>query len=173
MLATNEDWIELKKEIEKDRGLAEIFLLDYEERLKKYSKDKEEFLSQSKGHGSGGRGNLPGDPTASAAMASAAYDEKQEDYYWLKAVEIVQRGLGEKKNMFLKIRRKLYREFPSTRSRGWVTPTQSRFSDAIERRFFDNAKWVSESTVKRYWKGLVQSVVDIRMRLVKKKEVKH
>lgn len=123
-------------------------------------------LAKRRNDSGGGGGSMPGAPTEQAAVASISYDERHDEYYWLKAVEVVQRVIGERKSIFLACRREADRRNSHVRGqRPWVAMTQMLFVQAIERRFFDSGSWISEKTIRRYWQELIAKVVDIHLRL--------
>ena len=167
MLVSNEEWSELQQGIEEDKKTASEYLLHYAEKLKEYKAAKADELSKGKSEG-GGHGSMPGAPTEQAAVASVAYDEKHDAYYWLKAVEVVQWAIGERKSIFLACRREAekYNEHVKGQ-RPWVVMTQMLFVQAIERRFFDSGNWISDYTVRKYWHEIIAKVVDIHLRLKK------
>lgn len=167
MLATNEDWDSLQKDIEKDKKTAEEYLLHYTVKMAEYKLRKAGALARNRGE-SGGGGNMPGAPTEQVAVASISYDERHDEYYWLKAVEVVQRVIGERKSIFLACRREADRRNSHARGqKPWVITTQMLFVEALGERFFDSGQWVSECTVRRYWRDIVSKVVDIHLRLKK------
>ncbi len=149
MLASNEEGMAVIKEIESDRRTAERYLLHYHQLLKEYEEERRRVVDGEPvvdaGQPSvmsafpeggkvenvgGGRGNLPGSPTERKALKAVAYDERQEAYTWLKAVEIVQRSLGERKNIFIEIRRSAETKAMEVKLQGrpgWVTCCQIGF----------------------------------------------
>ena len=168
MLVSNEEWSELQQAIDLDKRMASDYLLHYDEKLREYKERKKDALSVKRSEG-GGHSSQPGAPTEQAAIASIAYDEKHDEYYWLKAVEFLQRSMGERKSMFLKCRREADRQLAKAKGhKPWVTLTQTLFTSAIEKRFFDNGNWISERTVRTYWQSMCSRVVDIHLRLIKK-----
>ena len=167
MLVSNEEWSELQQAIDLDKRMASDYLLHYDEKLREYKERKKDALSAKRSEG-GGHSSQPGAPTEQAAIASIAYDEKHDEYYWLKAVEFLQRSMGEHKNMFLRCRREVDRRNEKAKGqKAWVDQTQTLFVDALERRFFDNGQWVSGRTVRRYWHEIIMKAVDIHLRLKK------
>lgn len=167
-MVSKDEWSELQSAIDADRRKASEMLLHYEQKLADYKAQKEDDLSRNKPHG-GGHGSMPGAPTEAEAVASVSYDEKHDEYYWLKAVEIVQKAIDERKSMFLKCRREADRQLAKAKGhKPWVTLTQTLFTSAIEKRFFDNGNWISERTVRTYWQSMCSRVVDIHLRLIKK-----
>ena len=168
MLATNDDWDNLQKDIENDKKTAEVYLLHYPDRLKEYRMRKAGALAKRRNDSGGGGGSMPGAPTEQAAVASISYDERHDEYYWLKAVEVVQRVIGERKSIFLACRREADRRNSHARGqKPWVITTQMLFVEALGERFFDSGQWVSERTVRRYWRDIISKVANIHLRLKK------
>lgn len=189
MLASNEEGMAVIKEIESDRRTAERYLLHYHQLLKEYEEDRRRavegepivdagqplvmvpFSDPEKGrveNVGGGRGNLPGSPTESKALKAVAYDESQEAYTWLKAVEIVQRSLGERKNIFIEIRRDAEKEAMENKGQGrpgWVTYCQMKYQAAMEERFLEGAHYVGARTIREWWGQLVGKVAAVRARI--------
>ena len=189
MMASNEEGMAVIKEIESDRRTAERYLLHYHQLLKEYEEDRRRavegepivdagqplvmvpFSDPEKGrveNVGGGRGNLPGSPTESKALKAVAYDDRQEAYTWLKAVEIVQRSLGERKNIFIEIRRGAETKAMEAKAQGrpgWVTYCQMQYQAAMEERFLEVGRHVSEGTIKLWWGQIVGRVADVHARL--------
>jgi len=183
MLASIEEGLAIIREIDADRRTAERYLLHYPELLKEYEEVRrvavngeplvdagqtpilEKVREENTG---GGRCNLPGNPTEEKALKAVSYDEKQEAYTWLKAVEIVQRSLGERKNIFIEIRRKAEAQAMEARGQGrpaWVVYCQMHYQEAIAERFLDGCRYVSEKTIRTWWGQLVDRVADVHARL--------
>ena len=80
-----------------DRELAEMYLLRYPTMLADYERNKRVLsglsIRPADENVGGGRSNIPGHPAEAAAIRSVDYD-CNDMYRWLKAVEIVERGLG-------------------------------------------------------------------------------
>lgn len=187
MLASNEEGMAVIKEIESDRRTAERYLLHYHQLLKEYEEgrrravegepivdaEQPSVMSAFPEGGrvenvGGGRGNLPGSPTESKALKAVAYDESQEAYTWLKAVEIVQRSLGERKNIFIEIRRDAEKEAMGNKGQGrpgWVTYCQMKYQAAMEERFLESAHYVGARTIREWWGQLVGKVAAVRARI--------
>ncbi len=189
MLASNEEGMAIIREIESDRRTAERYLLHYPQLLKAYEENRRvavdgepvvdagqppvmvPFSDPEKGkeeNVGGGRGNLPGNPTEVKALQMVTYDEKQEAYAWLKAVEIVQKSLGERKNIFIEIRRNAEEKGMESRGQGrpgWVVYCQMHYQAAMEERFLEGARYVSEKTIKTWWGQLVSKVADVHARI--------
>ena len=121
LLATNEEAIYVTDSITEDKRLAEYYLLNYETELKKYELAKEEFISYQENKDEnigGGRSSITSNPTEKAVLLTEQFNKSYEGYRWLKAVEIVQRGLGERKNIFIKARREAERIACIAQARG-------------------------------------------------------
>jgi hypothetical protein len=189
MLASIEESLAIIREIDADRRTAERYLLHYPELLKDYEAARRvvvdgepvvdvgqppvmvSFSDPEKGREEnvgGGRSNLPGNPTEARALKAAAYDEKQDAYTWLKAVEIVQRSLGERKNIFIEIRRKAEAQAMEARVQGrpgWVVYCQMHYQAAIAERFLDSARYVGERTIREWWGQLISRVAAVHARI--------
>lgn len=101
-------------------------------------------------------------------MKSVSYDEKQDAYTWLKAVEIVQRSLGERKNIFIEIRREAEAQAMEARVQGrpgWVVYCQMHYQAAIAERFLDSAGYVGERTIREWWGQLISRVAAVHARI--------
>lgn len=121
MLVNVEEAIAVKNSIAADRKRAEYYLLNYDSELQKYRDAKQEYLEFTENHDDnvgGGKSNMTGAPTERTVLKSIAFDDTYEPYRWLKAVEIVQRGLGERKNIFIRVRREAERNNLYTIDRG-------------------------------------------------------
>ena len=187
MLASNEEGMAVIKEIESDRRTAERYLLHYRQLLKEYEEDRRRAVEGEPivdaeqpsvmsafpeggrvDNVGGGRSNLPGSPTESKALKAVGYDESQEAYTWLKAVEIVQRSLGERKNIFIEIRRDAEKEAMGNKGQGrpgWVTYCQMKYQAAMEERFLEGAHYVGARTIREWWGQLVGKVAAVRARI--------
>ena len=164
MLIEKNDDVEITDYINARRPRAEYYLLNYDAELKLYEQGKAEFLSRNPPideNVGGGRPNLPGAPTERKALQSVGYDEKHDAYYWLKAVEISWKGLSDRKKLFLDIRRQADKE----QGARWVTFTQMRYLEAIEKRYIIRDPWVSDETIRRWWYGIVRRTVEIYLAL--------
>lgn len=157
-------------DMKRDREIARDYLLAYDTRLAEYNRRKEEELSvhPRAENTLGGGNNGVGNPTESQAIKSTLYDEKHDEYYWLKAVEILQRSLGERKNIFIKVRREAEEKKVSGVGRpAWVIYTQMHYMKELENRFLNSDISISEMRVKTLWKELVDKTVEIYLRLKK------
>ena len=156
-----------------DREQAEMYLLRYPTMVKDYERNKCVLSGLSirpvDENVGGGRSNIPGHPAEAAAILSADYDDN-DTYRWLKAVEIVERGLGERKRMLIEARRTVERSSGrSYRGRpAWITATTMRYQSMIADRFIGGEKQFQERTVKEWWHEIVNRVVDIHLRLSQK-----
>ena len=187
MLASNEEGMAVIKEIESDRRTAERYLLHYRQLLKEYEEGRRRAVEDEPivdaeqpslmsafpeggrvDNVGGGRSNLPGSPTESKALKAVGYDESQEAYTWMKAVEIVQRSLGERKNIFIEIRREAEAQAMVAKGQGrpgWVVYCQMRYQAAMEERFLEVGRHVSEGTIKLWWGQIIGRVADVHARL--------
>ncbi len=164
--------VELVRDMDYDRKSAEYFLLNYAEVKQAYEKSKVEDLEEQFYEQVGGKCNLPGKPTEAKAVRSAQYDEEHGDYLWLKAVDIALRTFGERKHIFISVRREAehqgnYREGQPGR-RAWVVYTQRRYAEEIQKRFINTDGWIGERTVRAWWAQIVNTIVEIHLRLEKK-----
>ena len=157
-------------DMKRDRETARDYLLFYDTRLAEYNRRKEEELSSQPrpDNTQGGGNNGVGNPTESQALRIVRYDESHPEYYWLKAVEILQRSLGERKNIFIKVRREAEVKKVSGVGRpAWVVYTQMHYMRELEERFLNSDISISEIRVKMLWKELVDRTVEIYLRLKK------
>jgi len=162
--------IEVIADMRRDRETAREYLLFYDTRLAEYNRIKEEELSAHPrpDNIAGGGGNGVGNPTETQALKRAQYDEAHPEYYWLKAVEILQRSLGERKNIFIKVRREAEAKKVNGVGRpAWVVYTQMHYMQELEERFLNGEVSISEIRVKTMWKELVDKTVEIYLRLKK------
>lgn len=161
---------EVIADMKRDRETARDYLLFYDARLAEYNRIKEEELSyQSRPDNTPGGGKTGvGNPTESQALRVVRYDEAHTEYYWLKAVEILQRSLGERKNIFIKVRREA--EIKKVNGIGrpaWVVYTQMHYMRELEERFLNGEVSISENYVRSLWRELVNQTVEIYLRLKK------
>ena len=157
-------------DMKRDRETARDYLLFYDTRLAEYNRRKEEELaSQPRPENTpGGGNNGVGNPTESQALRIVRYDESHPEYYWLKAVEILQRSLGERKNIFIKVRREAEVKKVSGVGRpAWVVYTQMHYMMELEERFLNDYVSISEKRIKAMWRELVDKTVEIYLRLKK------
>lgn len=156
-----------------DREIAEMYLLRYPTMVKDYERNKCVLSGLSirpvDENVGGGRSNIPGNPVEAAAILSADYDDN-DTYRWLKAVEIVERGLGERRRMLIEARRTVERSSgKSYQGRpAWVITTMMRYQSMIADRFIGGARQYNERTIRKWWYEIVNRVVDIHLRLSEK-----
>lgn len=166
------DYVGLVKGMDDDRKQAEQYLLNYEHELAYYERKKLEYLEGQKEQGIvNGKGNLPGKPTEVQAIKSADYDEQSPVYWWLKAVETAMRTFGERKHIFIAVRREAeregnYREGQPGR-KAWVVYTQRRYAEEIQKRFINAHGWMGERTVRAWWAQILDVIVEIHLRIAK------
>lgn len=168
------DYAKLAQGMYDDRKEAEHYILDYESEWFEYEMRKYDdlFGSPRDDEKVGGKSNLPGKPTETMAIRSAQYDEDSPVYWWLKAVETAMRTFGERKHIFISVRREAerqgnYREGQPGR-RAWVVYTQRRYAEEIQKRFINAHGWMGERTVKAWWSQILDTVVEIHLRIAKK-----
>lgn len=158
------------EDMKKDRRKAENFILNFESEKKQYEATKTEYLANQKKENEGaGRKSLPSSPTEAEAVISAQYDADSENYSWLKAVELALKTFGERKYIFLEVRREAEKHCHGGRGRkGWVIYTQQHYSDKIQQRFINDTGWLGERTVKSWWQQIISCVVEFHLRLLAK-----
>jgi hypothetical protein len=141
-------------------------LLNYAEELKTYRLQREEYV---RGTVQGGGGNLPGHPTETKALRGVKFDETYPTYTWLRAVEFVERGLSERKQIFLDARRKASRQKAGRGRRAWLVLTQRLYCEAIRERFLNTEFFVSERTLRAMWDYIIARTVEAYLKLEQKK----
>lgn len=165
MLATAEEAININAEVKADKEKAEYYLLRYEIEMRKYEDALHEYINYSELHDDnvgGGKSNLTSAPTERQALKKIEFDRQYKAYRWLKAVEIVQRGLGERKNIFIRVRREAERNnlYATGRGRkGWVVFVQHQYAAEIEQRFILPEVWVGEKTIRMWWNDIVTHTI--------------
>lgn len=166
-LVSVEEGTKIIEAIETDRRTAIDYLLNYNTRLRDYKHKKQEDLVQQKPLSGGGRGSLPGKPTETMAVRSAAYDEEHIEYRWLRAVEITERTLSDKKLLFLQVRREAGRHgHGAGQGRpGWVPYVQARFPELFQQRYLQSGFYLSDRTAHAWWDAIVDFSVAVFLRL--------
>ena len=158
----NDSALQMADEIRKDRKQAEAMLLNYVEELKTYRLKREEYVQ-------GGGGNLPVHPTEAEALRGVKFDETYPAYTWLRAVEFVERGLSERKRIFLDARRKASCDKAGRGRRAWLVRTQMMYCTAMRERFLNSEFFVSENVLKETWRYIIDRVVEAYLKLEQKK----
>ena len=166
----NDTALQIADEIRQDRKRAESMLLNYTEELKTYRLQREEYV---RGTVQGGGGNLPGHPTETEAMRGVKFDETYPAYTWLRAVEFVERGLSERKRIFLDARRKASRDKAGRGRKAWLVRTQIMYCETMRERFLNTEFFVSERTLKDMWRYIVDRVVEAYLKIEQKKLNRH
>ena len=166
----NEVALQMADEIRQDRKQAESMLLNYTEELKTYRLQREEYV---RGTVQGGGGNLPGHPTEAEALRGVKFDETYPAYTWLRAVEFVERGLSERKRIFLDARRKASRDKAGRGRRAWLVRTQMMYCETMRARFLNTEFFVSERTLRAMWDYIVARTVEAYLKLEQKKLNRH
>jgi hypothetical protein len=162
----NDTALQIADEIRQDRKRAESILLNYAEELKTYRLQREEYV---RGTPAQGGGNLPGHPTETEALRGVKFDETYPTYTWLRAVEFVERGLSERKRIFLDARRKASRDKAGRGRRAWLVRTQMMYCETMRERFLNSEFFVSENVLKETWRYIVDRVVEAYLKLEQKK----
>lgn len=171
MLASVDEAMDITESIASDKKLAEYYLLNYEVELQRYREAKEEYMTykpEQDDNVGGGKGNMTGNPTEQVALRAMQFDSRYEGYKWLKAVEIVQRGLGERKNIFIRVRREAERQNIYTIGRGrkgWVLFVQRRYAEEMEKRFIVPEVYINKNTLVTWWKDIISNVNDVKNKL--------
>lgn len=157
---------EARREKETLTKQAKYYILNYDAEVQSYRDKKREALSQKPDANAGGRGGGSiSRPTEVQAIKGVKFDQQYPALKWLKAVEILQRDLGERKRMFLQIRIEAAKCHQTGRGRhGWVGYVQRRYAEALAVRFFDDAVY-AEKTIKEIWRGIVDKAVDIFLKI--------
>ena len=156
----------MAEEIRADRKRAEYFLLNYVQELALYHTRREEYV---RGERQGGGGNLPGHPTEAEAIRGLRFDETYAAYNWLRAVEFVERGLAERKRMFIAARRKASERKPGRGRRAWLVVTQRLYCEAMRERYLNAEFFVSERTLREMWRYIVDRVLEAYLKIEQKK----
>ncbi len=162
----NDAALQMADEIRQDRKQAEFMLLNYTEELKIYRLQREEYV---RGTPAQGGGNLPGHPTEAEALRGVKFDETYPAYTWLRAVEFVERGLSERKRIFLDARRKASRDKAGRGRKAWLVRTQMMYCETMRARFLNTEFFVSERTLRAMWDYIVARTVEAYLKLEQKK----
>ena len=163
----NDAALQMADEIRQDRKQAESMLLNYTEELKTYRLKREEYVRGNNVQGGGG--NLPGHPTEAEALRGVKFDETYPAYTWLRAVEFVERGLSERKKIFLDARRKTSRDKTGRGRKAWLVRTQMIYCEAIRERFLNTEFFTSERVLKDMWRYIVDRTVEAYLKLEQNK----
>ena len=139
------------------RRLANHYLLRYAAELKEYQRQKKAFLDNPGDTGAKAGGSQQARPTEQRAVRSVSYDEQQEAYYWLRAVEISCRHLSKRSRLFLEARRQ------AADCRNWVLYTQQHYAAELEKQGLTAG--LSEATVRHGWYRLVGKVAEVYLLL--------
>lgn len=157
--------LQMAEEIRADRKRAEYFLLNYVQELALYHTRREEYV---RGEQQGSGGNLPGHPTEAEAIRGLRFDETYAAYNWLRAVEFVERGLAERKRMFIAARRKASERKPGRGRRAWLVVTQRLYCEAMRERYLNAEFFVSERTLREMWRYIVDRVLEAYLKIEQK-----
>ena len=163
----NDAALQMADEIRQDRKQAESMLLNYAEELKTYRLKREEYVRGNNVQGGGG--NLPGHPTEAEALRGVKFDETYPAYTWLRAVEFVERGLSERKKIFLDARRKASCDKTGRGRKAWLVRTQMMYCEAMRERFLNTEFFTSERVLKDMWRYIVDRTVEAYLKLEQNK----
>ncbi|WP_432647415.1 hypothetical protein [Mitsuokella sp.] len=163
MLANDEDWEIVMKQIQEDKKSAEHYLLCYEQEMKQYARELTESMHgrHPDGNVGGGRGNLPGNPVEAQAFATIKFNEHYEPYLWLRSVEVVMKKLSKQKKLFLRLRREAYQKHKCYKGKeAWVVYVQQRYAEEHSAKG-SRAATLGERTASIWWRGIVQFTIDV------------
>lgn len=154
-----------------DAEKAEYFLLFFDDELKKYEEIVQDIADETPRPcgNNGGTTYKVSNPTLDKILN---IEKEYPDYVWLEAVKLFQRMQGEKKLIFLRVRREAANIPQKGRGRkGWVVYTQRRYAEELAKRFVmaeENA-WHSETTIKKWWQEMINQMVSIVAAIEKSK----
>lgn len=162
-------------EIKNDNEEAAQWLLYYPGRRRQYYQNRLEVLGST--HSSEIRVKTgPGNQTMQKALKLSALNDAE---CWLETIELVESILGEKKLVFLRVRREAaYIQDRFERGRpAWVVYTQHQYADEMAKRYQSQPEkfWISERTLKTWWQEIVDLTVRIALKkgLLKNNKVQH
>lgn len=159
MLTSTNEAHKVTNDVKENQKHAEYILLNYDKVLKEYKEAKAQYLSLNHNDGGVGGTDRHASITEMTALKEIEFNSQYYNYKWLKAVEIVQRSLSERKNIFISIRRAAEKSGNKTKGRrAWVIYTQQKYREAIEKRFIAKS-WLSESTIRIWWYNIVNKTV--------------
>lgn len=163
---------DIVKDMSEDRKVAEGYILNYAVLKKEYELRKAEWLERIRPpadtNTGGGKGNLPGHPAEDAAIKSVEYDADHSEYLWLKAVGIAFRTFDAKRRIYIACRQRAEHDSNQWRGRkSWVVYTQMSYDEEIKKHFINLNGWMSERTVRRWWRQIIDRVVEIHLRIKK------
>lgn len=152
-------------EIKNDNEEAAQWLLYYPIRRRQYYQDRLEVLGATRSSEIRVKTG-PGNQTLQKALKLSALDDVES---WLETIELVESVLGEKKLVFLRVRREAsYLQERFVRGRpAWVVYTQHHYANEMAKKYQTQPEkfWLSERTLKTWW----QEIVDLAVRIALKK----
>ena len=80
-------------------------------------------------------------------------------------MEFVERGLSERKRIFLDARRKASRDKTGRGRKAWLVRTQMMYCEAIRERYLNTEFFVSERVLKDMWRHIVDRTVEAYLKL--------
>lgn len=154
------------EDLKKDNRTAAEWLLFYEFRKAAYQEDYIEALNGRKaieniGGGKSGVGNPT--LTKTVMISDIIYAEK-----WIKTIDDVHRMLGEKKLIFLKVRREAVNMTSKHKERGrpaWVPYVQRRCTEELMNRYgLHQESCPSERILTEWWRKIIDLTVRVAMK---------
>lgn len=150
-------------EIKNDEQVTSDWLLLYFERRRDYYESRTNLQYSSQAPAVGGRSGV-GKPTEQKTIMLS---KLMHDEAWLETVEYVQERLSDRKKIFLKVRREAAYMDKNIRGRpAWVVYVQQNYAEEMSKITGRNPEefWLSEATVKAWWKKLVNLLVIVAMK---------
>lgn len=143
-----------------DRRTIQDYLLRFDAKRVRYAEEKAQFMSQSHSTDGVKNNNHIPDPVACAALTSADYDNNNEEYWWLRAVELTENTLPQLSRCILLYRRKSLGNPSNHRGKPpWLAYVQAELCYNYPR------KWYSESFIKRRWRYIVDKALLIKYKI--------
>lgn len=149
----------LATEYERQNKTAARWLLEYDERKQQYEQAVAEFAALGATVSDGmPHGSSVGNPTASKAVKLAELNEQKA---WLEAVESAQQVFGDKKQVFVELRRRAEKiDHGEVGRPGWCDYVQMRYADWHERQY--GKSYLPSRQVMYDWWG---QIVDVTVRI--------
>lgn len=165
-------WGERMIDIKAENKKASDWLLEYPQRLHTYIEaieNMKEFsaLSATEYTGMPGGGKI-GHPPESKSMTLIDYSlqapELELQRQWIMVIEEVEKVFGEKKLVFLELRRRAENiEFKTVGRPAWTGYVQEKYADWFYRKY-RRASVPGTQTMKDWWKDMVDVTVRVAIR---------
>lgn len=158
------------QELRKDYRTAEEWLIFYRERKEQYYDDMRYIRDES-----------PSFDFHKAIASGSSWTEYkaiqifnlENDEKWILTVEIIQEMLSDKKAVFLEMRRRAARKNKTLYDQGkpkvnWIMFVQEHYANFMAKQYHTPKEkfWLSENTIKAWWKEIVNTT---RLIALKKK----